>query len=109
MKARALSASLSRSMDTARTTRSRSFPEAASFARVGISRMQGAHQVAHRFTTTTLPRKSPIRTGLPSASRKLVTGAGAASAGRIRRDISPRVRSVSPPFARGVMEAWAMM
>src|SRR5712671_727727 len=42
----------------------------------GISLRQGWHQVAHKLTTTGLPRKSARLAGLPSASVKPVSGAG---------------------------------
>jgi hypothetical protein len=38
----------------------------ASFASVGISTLQGPHQVAQVFITTTLPLKSAIFSGFPS-------------------------------------------
>ena len=45
-------------------------------SRVGISARQGTHQVAHRFSRTTLPWKSASRSGLPAASWKLRSGTG---------------------------------
>src|SRR3954471_22622060 len=52
-------------------------PLAASLSSVGSSLTHGAHQVAHRFTSTGLPLKSAILAGLPSGPEN--TAAGAAS------------------------------
>src|SRR6478736_5975232 len=41
----------------------------------GISILQGAHQVAQKFSRTTLPRKSESLTGLPEASSRTKSGA----------------------------------
>jgi|SRR5579875_2184526 len=42
----------------------------------GISIAQGPHQVAQKFNSTTLPRKSESETRLPLASVKVKSGAG---------------------------------
>src|ERR1700690_1135068 len=42
----------------------------------GISIRQGSHQVAQKFTKTTLPLRSARETSLPSTSFSLISGAG---------------------------------
>src|SRR5256712_14002313 len=43
----------------------------------GISERQGMHQVAQKFNSTTRPRKSFNRSGLPSSLVNCTSGAGA--------------------------------
>src|SRR5262245_39401235 len=40
-----------------------------------MSTLHGGHQVAQKFSRTTLPRKSERRTGLPEASARVKSGA----------------------------------
>ena len=47
----------------------------------GISTLQGAHQVAHKLRSTTLPRHSERRCGLPSAPVKERSGTAWDAAG----------------------------
>ena len=50
---------------------------AASLFSVGNSLMHGAHQVAHRLTSTGAPAKLAMSVVLPSASAKVAVGASA--------------------------------
>src|SRR5688572_8641026 len=48
---------------------------------IGISSRQGAHQVAQKFTTTTLPRHSAMRRALPSRSVSSACSSGEPAGG----------------------------
>src|SRR5579862_1660362 len=50
-----------------------------SATRLGISTLQGPHQVAQKFTTVTLPREAETETGLPSTPGSWKSGAGCGS------------------------------
>src|SRR5579872_5681978 len=77
MKPSALARSSTRSTLKGATTTGWPARPAASLPSVGISLTHGAHQVAQRLSTTTLPLKSPSVWVLPAASVKGVAGAGA--------------------------------
>src|SRR5688572_2939026 len=64
-----------------------------SFTKSGISSLHGPHHVAQKFTTTTLPRQSPIVCGRPSRSgsckrNKASRPASPAGSGAVRHALS---------------------
>src|SRR6266478_3810036 len=61
-------------MLTATTSKSGPPSLACKLSSAGISLRQGTHQVAHRLTSTVLPRHSESFRGLPSASSKARSG-----------------------------------
>ncbi len=77
---------------------------ACSFARVGISLTQGAHQVAHRFTTTTWSLSPAKSSGLPAWSWATMVASDEGVGTNTSLVISPLARDLtSAPPPPGLM------
>jgi hypothetical protein len=67
----------------------------------GISFRQGGHQVAQKFTSTTLPAQASKRVSAPELSRKAVSTSGLGASWKTIRAMSPAAEACSRAAASG--------